>query len=73
MPDGRGHDEESERLRFMADGGGFARLVNCSRNENGSVAESKTLEHCTGSMCLIYCLKACQRERRDRTKVEDGR
>lgn len=59
----------------MADGGGFAvaRLVNCLRNENGSVAKYKTLGHCTGSMCLIYCLKACQRERRDRKKVEDGR
>lgn len=67
---GWGHDGESERRgrRAMFMGGGVARPVNCLWNENGSLAESRTLGRCTGSMSLIYCLKACQEER----EVEEG-
>lgn len=36
------------------------RLVDCLWNENGSLAESRTLGRWAGSMFLIYRLKACQ-------------
>lgn len=55
--------EREKREEGDVYGWGVARPVNCLWNENGSLAESRTLGRCAGSMSLIYCLKACQRER----------